>query len=105
MSGELQVSASDLREVSERQRQVASSVAAAAQTANGTTALVTATHGLVCAPTIAAIGAAGFSRDAAAAAMRSVSSSLAEKLDEAAANYERTDIDEAADLDGEMHGR
>ncbi len=37
--------------------------------------------------------------------MRSVSSSLAEKLDEAAANYERTDIDEAADLDGEMHGR
>ena len=104
MSGDLKVTAAALRELSERQRQIVENITTAAQATNNTTALVTVTHGPVCAPTIAAIGAAGFSRDAAAAAMQSVSTSLAEKLDEAATNYDRTDADKAGDLDGEMHG-
>ncbi|ABK72283.1 ESX-1 secretion-associated protein [Mycolicibacterium smegmatis] len=104
MSGDLKVTAAELRELSERQRQIVENIATAAQATNNTTALVTVTHGPVCAPTIAAIGAAGFSRDAAAAAMQGVSTSLAEKLDEAATNYERTDAAKAGDLDGEMHG-
>ncbi|MDF1903830.1 type VII secretion target, partial [Mycolicibacterium smegmatis] len=36
---------------------------------------------------------------------QNVSTSLAEKLDEAATKYERTDAAKAGDLDGEMHGR
>lgn len=105
VSGDLKVTATALRHLSEQQRQIAENIAAAAQVTDNTTALVTGTHGPVCAPTIAAIGAAGFSRDAAAAAMQSVATSLAEKLDESATTYERTDAAKAADLDGEMHGR
>lgn len=105
MSGDLKVTATALRQLSERQQQIVENIAVAAQVTNNTTALVTVTHGPVCAPTIAAVGAAGFSRDAAAAAMQRVSTSLTEKLDEAATDYERTDAAKAGDLDGEMHGR
>lgn len=105
MSGDLKVTATALRQLSKRQQQIVENIAVAAQVTNNTTALVTVTHGPVCAPTIAAVGAAGFSRDAAAAAMQRVSTSLTEKLDEAATDYERTDAAKAGDLDGEMHGR
>ncbi|MBP2455093.1 ESX-1 secretion-associated protein [Mycolicibacterium lutetiense] len=105
MSGELQVTTADLRKLSEQQQQVASGITAAGQAVNGTTPLVIATHGPVCAPTIAAIGAAGASRDAAVAAMQQVSTSLAEKLGIASAHYDRTDQTKAGQLDGQMHGR
>lgn len=105
MSGELQVSTTELRQLCEQQRQIATRIAAASQATDGTTALVTATHGPVCAPTIAAIGAAGMSRDAAAASMQRVSTALAAKLDTAAADYDRTDQDKAERFDGQLHGR
>lgn len=105
MSGDLQVTTADLRQLSDQQVQVATSIAAAGSAVNGTTPLVTMTHGPVCAPTIAAIGAAGASRDAAVARMQQVSTSLAENLNTAATNYDRTDQDKAGQLDGEMHGR
>jgi hypothetical protein len=105
VSGDLKVTATALRHLSEQQRQIAENIAAAAQVTDGTTTAVGLTHGPVCAPTIAAIGAAGLSRDAAAAAMQKMSTSLSEKLDHAAADYDRTDQDKAGDLNGEMHGR
>ncbi|MBU8817745.1 ESX-1 secretion-associated protein [Mycolicibacterium goodii] len=105
MSGELQVTTTALRQLSERQRQIVDRIAAAGQIVDGTAVAVGITHGPVCAPTITAISAAGLSRDAAVAAMQAVSTSLAEKLDAAAANYERTDTTQASHLDGEMQGR
>jgi Excreted virulence factor EspC, type VII ESX diderm len=105
MSGELRVKTSDLRKLSEQHGQIASGIAAASQATNGTTVLVTATHGPVCAPTLAAIGAAGMSRDAAAASMQKVSTGLATKLTTAAAHYDRADQDLANRLNGQMQGR
>ena len=104
MSSELQVTTTDLRQLSEHQRQIATRIAAAGKATDGTTRLVALTHGPVCAPTIAAIGAAGMSRDAAAASLQKVSTALAGKLDTAAVDYDRTDQEKAQGLDRQMHG-
>lgn len=105
MSGELRVTTADLRKLSEQQGQVAGSIAAAGRAADGTLALVTVTHGPVCATTIAAISAAGLSRDAAAASLEKVSSGLATKLTTAAGKYDGADQDLANRLNGQMQGR
>ena len=105
MSGELRVTAADLTQLAGQLRDVATSIGAAESTSNGATLKVAQTHGLVCALTAAAVGAAQSSRSAAAQAMQNTSNDLAGKLETAAANYSRTDQHDQGVLDSQMPPR
>ncbi len=63
------------------------------------------THGPVCAVSITAPALANNAREAACAAMASVSEDLAEKLKVAATGYDQTDTQAGGWLDKEMHPR
>ncbi|GAT15129.1 ESX-1 secretion-associated protein [Mycolicibacterium thermoresistibile] len=102
MGGNLEVAASDLTGLAGGQRDVATTLGSAEAATDGVTGKVLQTHGIVCAPTIAALGAAQMSRSNAAKAMERISNDLAEKLDTAAAEYTRTDQQGQQTLDGEM---
>lgn len=102
---ELHVTAGDLTRLAGELRDVATSIEAAERTTDGATVKVAQTHGLVCALSAAALGAAQSSRSAAAKAMQGRSNDLAGKLDTAAADYSRTDRQEQGDLNGQMPPR
>lgn len=105
MGSELQVTATDLAHLAGMQRDVATDVTTADRATDGATLKVAQTHGLVCALTAAALGAAQSSRSAAAQAMQNVSNDLAGKLDSAAAGYSRTDDQEQGNLNNQMPPR
>ncbi|MGV0654871.1 type VII secretion target [Mycolicibacterium thermoresistibile] len=99
---DLKVTAAELNQRAGGHRDVAAAIAAAEAATDGATAAVTRTHGLVCSLTIAALSAAQMSRRNAAQAMETVSHDLAEKLNTAADQYTRTDLQGRQSLDGEM---
>lgn len=105
MSDDLKVTTAELTELGGRQRDAATGVGAAESATDGATMNVARTHGLVCAPTIAALAAAQQSRSAATQAMQNISNGLATKLDSAASEYQSTDQEQGANLDGQMRPR
>lgn len=102
MSGELQVNTADLRGLAGQQQQIASAIVTAGHTTNGVAKNVAISHGVVCAPSIAALMSANVSRGAAVQAMQAVSNRLATKLEAAAGHYDGTDQQQAAGLDKQM---
>jgi Excreted virulence factor EspC, type VII ESX diderm len=102
---ELHITAGDLTRLAGQLRDVATNIEAADRTTDGVTAKVAQTHGLVCALSAAALGAAQASRSAAAKAMQSTSNDLAGKLDSAAANYSLTDQQGQGNLNDQIPPR
>jgi hypothetical protein len=103
MSGELQVTATELTELAGKHRDVVEHLAAADSVTDSATGHVTQTHGLVCGLTAAALGSAQSSRSAAVQAMQKTSTSLAGKLDTASSDYTSTDSQQSSELNGQVH--
>lgn len=105
MVDDLKVTTDALTRIAGLQRDLASSITGVDAFTDGVTQSVITSHGLVCAPTIAAIGEAQMSRSAATQALNSMSNLLAKRLDTAAADYTGTDHQGGGSLDGQMHPR
>lgn len=105
MSGELQVTPTELTDLAGKHRGAAEHLGTAGAATEGATANVVLTHGMVCSLTAAALGSAQSSRDAAVQAMQAAANSLAGRLDTAASQYAATDAQEGAALDQQMPPR
>ncbi|MGV0811356.1 ESX-1 secretion-associated protein [Mycolicibacterium boenickei] len=105
MVDDLKVSTDALTRIAGLQRDLATSITAVDAFTDGVPQSVFTSHGLVCAPTIAAIGEAQMSRSAATEALNSKSNLLAKWLDHAASDYTGTDDSGKSNLDGQMHPR
>ncbi|OHT90680.1 ESX-1 secretion-associated protein [Mycobacterium syngnathidarum] len=103
--GILGVTAPYVRQLSGRQRQAAGYIKVGATITDGVGASMLVNHGVICSDSIAALGFANTAREAACAAMASMSYGLAEKLDSAASQYDRTDSQGAGMLGSQMHPR
>ena len=88
-----------------RAQEMATDIASAGLTTQETTQNVWFSHGLVCAPTNAAVTGAVASRGAAAGTMQAASTVLASRLDSSAALYDNTDQQQQGQIDGQMHPR
>lgn len=102
MTSPLRVLAEHLDQTGERQRDVSEGFGAAERRTDGVTQRVGFSHGLVCAPSVAALGSAQTSRAAATTAVRAVSDRLAENLGTASATYTAQDRDGQRELDGQV---
>lgn len=98
----MRVNTGDLRGLAGQQQGVGSAIVTAGHTTNGVAKNVAISHGLVCAPSIAALMSANVSRGAAVQAMQAVSNRLATKLQTAAGHYDGTDQQQASGLDKQM---
>ncbi len=103
--GILGVTAPYVRELSGRQRQAEGYIKVGATITDGVGASMLVNHGVICSDSIAALGLANTAREAACAAMASMSHDLSEKLDSAASQYDRTDGQGAGNLGRAMHPR
>jgi hypothetical protein len=99
------VVSTDLQQVSTSQDQVAANAVIAGRTTENTAWNVGASHGLVCAPTAAAVAAAITARAAAVGRMQAASNDLSAKLTTAAADYDATDREQCRNLDGRLPPR
>jgi hypothetical protein len=91
MSGDLRVLAEELDQTGGRQRDIGEAFGAAERLTDGATQRVGFSHGIVCAPSIAALAAVQASRAAATRSVQSVSGQLADNLGTASAEYTATD--------------
>ncbi|WP_193044637.1 ESX-1 secretion-associated protein [Mycolicibacterium baixiangningiae] len=105
MTDNLRVTASHVRQLAARQAEAAAGIETASTVTDGLGVAMWMTHGIICAPSNAAMGATESARDAACAAMKSVSNDLSTKLGTAAERYEGTDRAGRARLDEQMPPR
>lgn len=103
--GTLDVTTSHVRELADGQTTVARYLEQVSEVTDGVSASMLVNHGPVCAVSITALAFANNAREAACAAMASVSEDLAEKLKVAATGYDQTDTQAGGWLDKEMHPR
>lgn len=100
MAGDLRVATAHLHELSAKQGQAATSLAAATGVVDGVDASVRVTHGPISSSTAAAVAAALHARRAAGSGMARMSLDLGEKLTRAAGGYDHTDSTTAGTLRG-----
>jgi Excreted virulence factor EspC, type VII ESX diderm len=105
MTGELRVTTEHLRKLSAKQHAVAAQTAAAALAAGGVSTSMWVNHGLICAPTNIAVSNAELARRNACLGIQSTSTDLAEKLDNAATQYDQTDAQARDKIAGKMRPR
>ncbi|WP_441958873.1 ESX-1 secretion-associated protein [Mycolicibacterium houstonense] len=100
MSGDLRVVTAHLHELSARQAQAASGLAAATGAVEGVDTAVRSTHGPISSSTASAVQAAMNARRAAGSCLARASQDLGDKLAHAAGRYDRTDSAAVGVLDG-----
>jgi Excreted virulence factor EspC, type VII ESX diderm/EspA/EspE family len=103
--GEVSVAPIDLWERSAQHDEVATDIRSAGRTTRETARNVWFSHGLVCAPTNAAVTGAVSARSTAAGTMQGTSSVLASRLDASAGLYDSTDQQQRNQVEGELHPR
>ncbi|OBG85128.1 hypothetical protein A5699_25315 [Mycobacterium sp. E802] len=103
--GILGVTAPYVLELSGRQRAVAGSIKVGATITEGVSEAMLVNHGVICLTSISALARANAAREAACAAMASVSNAMSQKLNAAATQYQSTDARSGADLGKQMHPR
>ncbi|CAM5713305.1 ESX-1 secretion-associated protein [Mycolicibacterium aubagnense] len=102
MAGKLQVTTSELRELSTKQDDAAAVFSAAGNTTSYVEVKVLATHGPLCMSTQSALSAANNARKAACEQMQNKSRNLASNLTTAASQYDQTDAQEGSHLSKQM---
>ncbi|OMB99261.1 hypothetical protein A5733_00900 [Mycobacterium sp. NS-7484] len=103
--GMLGVTTAHVRALADGQSTVKDYLEQVSQVTDGVSASMMVNHGPVCAVSITALAFANSAREAACAAMASVSEDLSEKLNVAASGYDQTDCQAGGWLDKEMHPR
>ncbi|ODR26604.1 ESX-1 secretion-associated protein [Mycolicibacterium porcinum] len=103
--GMLGVTAPYVRELSGRQRKAEGYIKVGATITDGVSESMLVNHGVICLSSITALALANGAREAACAAMASVSQDMSKKLTAAAAKYDQTDAQAGADIGKEMHPR
>ena len=99
----LKVQTSEVRDLASDQLSAAQGYGATASTTSGTSSSVLITHGVICMGTSAAVASVSAARAAAALAMQTVSSGLAENLQSAASYYDQVDAQGQSALDSQMN--
>jgi uncharacterized protein YukE len=103
--GQMTVTYGELQRLSARQDRIAESLVAAGSTTQDTVQNLVVSHGVVCAPSTAAITEAVTARTSAAATMGSISTELSGKLRHGAASYDGTDQKQQGRLNGQVPPR
>ncbi|WP_166907515.1 type VII secretion target [Mycobacterium sp. DL440] len=103
--GMLGVTSSHVRQLSDDQKTAQRYIELNAEITGGVSASMLVNHGPICAVSITALEFANSAREAACAAMASVSQDMSEKLNISAAQYDQTDTQAGADIGKEMHPR
>ncbi|MGV0836281.1 ESX-1 secretion-associated protein [Mycolicibacterium thermoresistibile] len=105
MTGELRVDTAHVRDLSGRQSDAATQIAAATEVAQGVSSSMFVNHGIACSAANAAVLAAEMARKAAGTRMQVESTELSQKLNIAAERYDKTDAQAAASINAQMHPR
>ncbi len=103
MSGDLQVTTAQLRELAAKQGQAAAEIRSATEVTGGVDTSVRISHGVIADATAHAIEAAANSRHQSAVVIGNVSASLGADLTVAASRYDDADGQAGSRLGGQVH--